>query len=53
MEKDGPRLKERARAALARLLARLRPEAACLRCAGTGASQGGLDCPDCGGTGRR
>jgi DnaJ-class molecular chaperone len=53
MEKDGAPVKERVRAALARLLARLRPKAACLRCAGTGAWQGGLDCPDCGGTGRR
>jgi DnaJ-class molecular chaperone len=42
----------RVRAALARLLARLRPEGPCLRCAGTGAWRG-LDCPDCGGNGKR
>jgi hypothetical protein len=46
-------LRDRARGAVGRLLARLRPEGPCLRCAATGAGQGGLDCPDCGGTGRR
>ncbi|HYG64604.1 MAG TPA: hypothetical protein VEL74_18640 [Thermoanaerobaculia bacterium] len=51
-ERDTP-LRDRARAAVTRLLGRLRPEGPCLRCAATGAWQGGLDCPDCGGTGRR
>lgn len=49
----GVPVRERVLAVLARLWERLRPAAPCLRCAGTGAWQGGFDCPDCGGKGRR
>jgi DnaJ-class molecular chaperone len=40
------------RAAFDRLLERLRPEGPCPRCHGTGVWRS-LDCPDCGGKGRR
>jgi DnaJ-class molecular chaperone len=37
--------------ALLALWARIRPKLPCRRCRGTGTYQG-LDCPDCGGSGR-
>ena len=51
VRKDVP-VRERAQAAVVRWVERLRPEGPCLRCAATGAWQG-LDCPDCGGAGKR